>query len=51
MLGMNSNENIPSPHTSNGPATGKCIILNKIPSPVKEPDNAPEINANFFIFI
>lgn len=51
MLGINSIEKSPSPKTNSIEAPGQCWILNKIPSPVKEPDNAPEINANFFILI
>ena len=51
MLGTNRIAKSPSPKTKRMEAPGKCMILNKIPSPVKEIDNAPEINANCFILI
>jgi len=50
-LGIKSIDKILIPRNNNMPAPGQCIILNKIPSPVKEPDNPPEMNANFFICI
>ena len=51
MLGTNRIAKSPSPKTNSPSAPGKCMILNKIPSTVKEIDNAPEINANCFILI
>lgn len=51
MLGTNRIAKSPSPKTKSMEAPGQCMILNKIPSPVKEIDNAPEINANCFILI
>jgi len=51
MLGTNRIAKSPSPKTNSIEAPGQCMILNKIPSPVKEIDNAPEINANCFILI
>ena len=40
----------PSPNSGSIAAPGQCIILNKTPNTVKEPNNAPEINVSFFIF-
>jgi hypothetical protein len=50
MLGVNNNEKIPIPMTINISAGCQWFILNKIPKLVNEKDNAPVINANFFIF-
>ena len=49
MLGTNKIEKSPNPKTKSASAPGQCMILNNIPSPNKEIDNAPEINANCFI--
>ena len=51
ILGIKKIEKIPSPKTRRIFAPGQCIILNKIPSAINEQENAPEINANVFIFI
>ena len=51
MLGTNRIAKSPSPKTNSMEAPGQCMILNKIPSTVKEIDNAAEINANCFILI
>ena len=51
MLGTNRIAKSPSPKTNSMEAPGQCMILNKIPSTVKQIDNAPEINANVFILL
>jgi hypothetical protein len=44
-------ENKTTPTNNKIEAPGQCINLNNPPNDVKENDNAPVINANFFICI
>lgn len=47
---MKSKEKIAIPRTSNIPAPGQCIILNKIPILVNAIDIGPVMKTSFFIF-
>jgi hypothetical protein len=51
MLGTKIREKITIPDCNNIPAPGQCAISNNIPNDVKENDNAPVMNANFFILV
>ena len=37
------------PNCNNNPDPGQCVISNNTPNDVKENDNAPVMNANFFM--
>lgn len=49
ILGTNTSENRTMPSWSNNPEPGQCAISNNTPNDVKENDNAPVMNAVFFI--
>jgi hypothetical protein len=49
ILGLNNKEKTPSPTTINKSAGCQWFILNMTPKLVNENENAPVINANFFI--
>lgn len=39
------------PNCNNAPDPGQCAISNNIPNDVKENDNAPVMNASFFMLV
>jgi hypothetical protein len=49
ILGLNIKEKMPRPTTNNQSAGDQWFILNRKPRLLIENDNAPVINANFFI--
>ncbi len=49
ILGTKISENRTMPNCSNNPEPGQCAISNNTPKDDKENDNAPVMNAVFFI--
>jgi hypothetical protein len=51
MLGTKTSEKSTMPNCNNNPHPSQCVISNNIPNEVNENENAPVMNANFFMLV